>query len=283
MNSKEYQIGRYQIVLPPDHLLERYQSTWLRYDTALGYIAGVVFQKYPTSSAIDIGANVGDSAALIRKYLDVPVLCVEGNPEFIEYLKQNALRIGGIEIEQCFVGNDGELVNLERLASSGGTASIVNAIASVGSAIVQTSSLASILERHPSFQNSKLLKIDTDGFDFFIIQTSIDAISKLFPVLYFEYDITFTANGEAAGLETIQTLVDLGYEYFAVYDNYGNYLISLSNQEYDRFIDLTAYLASNRKRNGTPSVYYFDIAAFTNNDVDLFEEIRQMEINQTAL
>ncbi|HAZ47443.1 MAG TPA: hypothetical protein DDW76_13245 [Cyanobacteria bacterium UBA11369] len=81
--SKEYQIGRYQIILPSDHLLDAYQSTWLRYDKALGYIAHAIFEKYPKSSAIDIGANVGDSAALIRQYSDIPVLCIEGNPNFI--------------------------------------------------------------------------------------------------------------------------------------------------------------------------------------------------------
>ena len=278
--SKEYTIGRYQIILPSDHLLDKYQSTWLRYDIALGYIANVIFQKYPEFSAIDIGANVGDSAALIRKYLDIPVLCIEGNPEFIKYLKENALRIGGIEIAECFVGNDGELVNLELLYSNGGTASIVDAIDAEGAVVVaQTKSLAAILAVHSSFQNSKLLKIDTDGFDFYIIQTSLDIISQIKPVLYFEYDITFSAKGEDAGLETIQSLINIGYEYFIVYDNYGNYLISLSGQEYDRFLDLTTYLTSNRKINGTPTVHYFDICVFTEEDVDLFEQIRLMEIS----
>ncbi len=280
MMPKEYSIGPYQIILPYDHLLDRDQSTWLRYDTALGYIAGSVFQKYPESSAIDIGANVGDSAALIKKYVDIPVLCIEGNPQFIEYLKQNALRIGGIEIAEYFVGKEGDSVNLDRLLSCGGTASIIDAIDVEDAAGgTKTKSLASIISNYPQFQNSQLLKIDTDGFDFFIIKSSIDLISQLSPVLYFEYDITFEANGESAGLETIQSLFEIGYEYFIVYDNYGNYLISLSNDEYDRFLDLTTYLASNRKRSGTPVVYYFDICAFTEKDLDLFEEIRLGEIN----
>lgn len=157
-------------------------------------------------------------------------------------------------------------MNLYRLLSGGGTASIVDAITVEESAAIQTKSLTSIIANYPQFQNSQLLKIDTDGFDFFIIKSSIDIISQLSPVLYFEYDITFEANGESAGLETIQSLFEIGYEYFIVYDNYGNYLISLSNDEYDRFLDLTTYLASNRKRSGTPVVYYFDICAFTEKD-----------------
>lgn len=279
MMSKEYQIGPYQILLPSDHLLDIYQSTWLRYDTALGYIADAIFQKYPESSAIDIGANVGDSAALIRKYTDITVLCIEGNPDFLEYLKQNALRIGQVEIAECFVGKDEELVNLDLVYSNGGTASIVDAMDSEGTAVVSTKSLASILSDHPSFKNSKLLKIDTDGFDFYIIETSIEVIEQLSPVVYFEYDISFQNQGEEAALATIQALFNIGYEYFLIYDNYGNYLVSLSNQEYDRFLDLTTYLASNRKKSGTPVVHYFDVCGFTENDIDLFESIRLGEIN----
>jgi FkbM family methyltransferase len=278
--SKKYQIGRYQIDLPADHALEQYQSTWLRYDTALGYIADVVFKKYPNSSAIDIGANVGDSAALIKKYLDIPVLCIEGNPNFVSYLKQNALIIGDITIEECFVGQDDELIDLTRMSSSRGTASIINAEtseeATANTAKIQ--SLAAILSNHTDFINSKLLKIDTDGFDFFIINKSIDIIEKLKPVLYFEYDISFAEKGEQQGLQTIQSLFDIGYEYFLVYDNFGNYLISLSNQEYERFLDLTAYLDSSRKKSKTPSVYYFDVCAFVEDDFDLFEEVRFMEL-----
>lgn len=276
---KEYQIGPFQILLPSDHALDLYQSTWLRYDTALGYIADVVFQKYPEASAIDIGANVGDSAALIRKYADIPVLCIEGNPAFLEYLKQNAPRIGRVEIAECFVGDDGESVNLNRISSRAGTASIVHAIDSEGAEVLPTKSLASILSQHPNFENSKLLKIDTDGFDFYIIKTSIEVINQLSPIVYFEYDVTFQDKAEDAGLDAIQALFDIGYEYFMVYDNFGNYLISLSQQEYEKFLDLTTYLTSNRKKSKTPAVYYFDICAFTENDVDLFESIRLMEIN----
>jgi hypothetical protein len=75
--SKEYQIGNHKILLPLDHLLDKYQANWKRYDTVLGDVARIVFQKYPESTAIDIGANVGDTAALINKYIHVPVLCIE--------------------------------------------------------------------------------------------------------------------------------------------------------------------------------------------------------------
>ncbi|HEY9615487.1 MAG TPA: FkbM family methyltransferase [Microcoleaceae cyanobacterium] len=276
--SKPYTIGQYTILLPPDHPLDRYQENWRRYDTALGYIAQTIFQKYVDSTAIDIGANIGDSAALIRSFADISVLCIEGNPEFLEYLEHNAATIGRIEIATCFVGQDGEVVDLEQLVSERGTASITT-LPTVEQPLwfVEMHSLNSILQRYPQFQATKLLKIDTDGFDFSILQASVEILSTLQPILYFEYDISFNPQGESEALAAIQSLLAIGYRHFIVYDNFGNYVISLSGDIIPAFRDLNTCLLSNRRKSGTPTIYYLDICAFTTQDTDLFEQIRTFE------
>jgi FkbM family methyltransferase len=276
---KEHQVGQFQILLPASHMLDQYQKTWWRYDTALGYIAQAVFQKYPGACAIDIGANVGDTAALIRSYANVPVLCIEGNPEFIEYLEYNASIIGGIEIDECFVGDNNTIVDFERINSNGGTATIVEAISQEAMWFIEMKSLGMILENHPDFKQAKLLKIDTDGFDFTILKKSAKIISQLRPVLYFEYDTNFKSEGEVEALEAIKTLFEIGYKYFLVYENFGNYLFSITAQDLDRFIDLNICLASNRKKSGMTVIFYFDICALTEEDFDLFEQIRQTELS----
>jgi len=281
--TKRYRIGRYSILLPIDHRLDQYQATWHRYDTALGYIAQAVFDKYPESCAIDIGANVGDSAALIRSGRAVPVLCVEGSPEFVECLRSNALQIGDIEIDECFVGSDGETIHFDQTLNQGGTASIVNALTSNKGEKVAMRSLKTIIQNHSRFKDAKLLKIDTDGFDFSIIKASADIISASRPVLYFEYDLAFKSNAETEAIGAIKTLLKVGYEHFLIYDNFGNYLISLSRQDHERFVDLNSYLISNRRRSRTPAVYYFDVCAFTDDDSDLFEAIRQRETDHSDL
>lgn len=277
LEFKHYRIGTFSIALPINHSLERYQSTWKKYDTALGTIAQIVFQKYPHASAIDIGANVGDSAALIRTFAEVKILCVEGSPEFLPYLQQNALTIGGIEVETCFVGTQGETVSLSDIISEGGTATIVKAVGNpeIG---VQTRTLEAIVQNYPAFQTAKLLKIDTDGFDFSIIRASKEIISQLRPTVFFEYDVTFNRDGANQGIRTVETLIEIGYEHFMIYDNFGNYLISLSSHDLDRFVDLTAHLISSRRKSGTPGIYYFDICAFVGEDADLFEAMRKREI-----
>jgi FkbM family methyltransferase len=277
--GKRYQIGRFDLALPANHKLDQYQATWKRYDTALGYIAGMVFQKYPQSCAIDVGANVGDTAALLRSHTNVPILCVEGSPEFLPFLEQNARVISGLEIERCFVGKDGDSVNVERIHSYSGTATVLAALGANTGETVQMQSLATVLEKHTRFQQAKLLKLDTDGFDFAILNQSSGILQILQPVVYFEYDTNVQPEGNTESLGAIQNLFEAGYCHFVVYDNFGNYVISLSGQERDRFVDLNICLASNRRISGTPAIYYYDVCAFTASDRDLFEQLRQFEMD----
>jgi FkbM family methyltransferase len=276
--QKEYQVGAYRILLPGDHPLDDYQRIWRRYDTALGYVAKFVFQKYPDRCAIDIGANVGDSAALIRSHAKVPVLCIEGNPEFQPYLKHNASLMGGIEIENCFVGDDGLVVDLKKIVSGAGTASVSAAVDSKAEQSAPVRSLHKILESEAPFRRAKLLKTDTDGSDFSILRTSAPTISRMRPVLHFEYDTAFKADGDKEAMAAVRALFDIGYRYFLVYDNFGNYVVSMPEPELDRFIDLNACLASNRTKSGTRVIYYFDICALTSEDEDLFRSIRDYEL-----
>jgi FkbM family methyltransferase len=279
LSGKHYRIGRFDLVLPANHKLDQYQATWKRYDTALGYIADMVFQKYPQSCAIDIGANVGDTAALLRNHTDVPILCVEGSPEFLPFLEQNARAIQDLEIECCFVGKDGDSVNVDRIHSHSGTATVLAALSSDTGESVAMRSLAALLDKHPQYQQTKLLKVDTDGFDFAILNQSADLLQTLQPVVYFEYDTNVLPEGNTESLVAIQNLFEAGYCHFVVYDNFGNYVISLSGQERDRFVDLNICLASNRRISGTPAIYYYDVCAFTACDRDLFEQLRQFEMD----
>ena len=278
--SKEYQIGNHKILLPLDHLLDKYQANWKRYDTVLGDVARIVFQKYPESTAIDIGANIGDTAALINKYIHVPVLCIEGHPDFIPFLEYNAAQIGDVEIAPYFVGEDGESISLANISTDGGTASIVNSVNDAFSHDrIILKSLSTLIELYPKFQSTKLLKIDVDGYDFDIINNSIDTISLLQPIICFEYDTSFRASGKTESLNAVENLFKIGYSYFLVYDNFGNYLIHLTEKDSEKFVDLNAYLNCNHHKSGKPVVFYFDVYAFPVVDFDLFSAVRDIEVN----
>jgi len=273
---KEYTVGRSKLLLPADHALDRYQAKWKRYDRALGEIARLVSRKYPNSAAIDIGANVGDSAALINTYQDVPTLCIEGGETFLPFLQENARRIGPhIAIEAAFVGDSGS-ANLYALKSTElGTAKLV--ADPDHKADIQVKRLDALLSGAPGFSQPRLIKIDTDGFDFQIIMTSVALFSELKSVVYYEYAPFEQPNGIADGIGSFQALLQAGYRHFMVYDNFGNYLIHLTADNAAQFIDLNGYLCSNRA-NGV-AVAYFDICCFAPQDRDLFEALRAYELS----
>jgi FkbM family methyltransferase len=279
LKGKYYNVGRYRLLMPSDHALEQYQATWSRYDKVLGYISEFVFKKYPQSCLIDIGANIGDTAALVRSYSDVAILAIEGSPEFLPYLQYNSSSVPDVECVPCFVGETGS-IPLESVRHGAGTASIQGEFVSQPSGQqIPVMPLATILESYPGFKTAKLLKIDTDGFDFSIIRQSLNVISEQLPVLYFEYDISFQPDGPEDAISTIEILTEKGYTNFLIYDNFGNYLLSLSENEVEKFSDLTTYLLSNRFTTGSTAVYYFDVCAFTDRDSDLFNAIRNHELS----
>jgi hypothetical protein len=138
--------------------------------------------------------------------------------------------------------------------------------------------LLSITEQHPRFSQPKLLKIDTDGCDFFIIRNSLPFLADARPVVFFEYYLEGSADAELQGLAAIEMLAAIGYNKHLIYDNFGNFLISVEAPQ--RFSELNCYLKSNRK-HGT-AVHYFDVCSFSDEDADLCEQIRDSELTSIA-
>jgi len=269
----QYPVAGYELWLPDDHLLPKYQATWHLYDRFLGHLAQAIAAKYPAMTAIDIGANIGDTAALIQEFCAIPTLCIEGNPEYIEYLNKNDEVIGHIEIVDCFIGDDNSSVALDQIRSGGGTASILQAVNAEGLFQIPMLSLETVLSHFPQYAQAKLLKIDTDGFDFYILRKSEKFIREVQPILYFEYDIVLSENGFKDGLEIINYIRESGYQKMIIFDNFGNQMMRLDLHDFDYFYDLNNYLYSNRVYSGTPAVYHYDICAFSGVDLDVYQAL----------
>jgi FkbM family methyltransferase len=266
----EYQIGRYIISLPKNHLLPTYQAKFRRYDKVLGDLANVMYEHYPQLRAIDIGANIGDTAVLMNQSYDIPVLCIEGAQQFLPYLRKNTACLGDrVEIKDVYVGfNEASTLNED---ASGGTLTL-SGDAQSQEFQGEHNNLAQIVSTSPQFLDAKLVKIDTDGFDFAIILSALDFFGKNFPVLFFEYALYFQEGAYEDSLSAIQSLAKIGYSHFAVFDNFGN-LLSIISKDYEaRFRELNDYLKSNEAFGKV--VYYFDVCAFSESDSFLLSKLR---------
>jgi FkbM family methyltransferase len=226
-----------------------------QYSQNLGWVISKLYNKYADLKVIDVGANIGDSAVLIKDVADVPILCIEGNPKFLDLLKLNTKGLNQVLIADCFVGE--EATKVEAISGLGSAH-----LQETNSGGIQVKTMQEVLETNELFKSAKLLKIDTDGFDNKIIRASKSFLVHSKAAVFFEYDPYFLAKQGEQGFDIFDFLVSLGYTSFLIYDNIGDFLITLTNQNKSQFMELHAYF--NRGSNR-----YMDILALHETDEEI--------------
>ena len=263
-----YQIGHVTLQMPLSHQLPYFRIRFPQYSLNIGRIGAAIQQKYPNLSLIDIGANVGDTVAIVRQDAHYPILCVEGSPVYLPLLHRNVDRLRDVEIEAAFVGGTSGLV-AANVRMSDGTAYLAMGGSDHGT--ISLRSLDEILTRHPTFEIAKLVKSDTDGMDCQIIAGAADYLASARPALYFEYDPDLTARAGANAIRVFDVLDAAGYRYALVYENTGDLMLLLDLQDKRLLSDLDAFFTG---RNGGR---YADICAFHATDSDLALSMHKTE------
>jgi predicted RNA methylase len=88
-----YKIENFSVLLPNNHKLPEYQLTYKNYDKKLRLITENTNNDQEKNVIIDIGANVGDSAAYIRSFTNSHIYCIEGDLYYLNYLRKNITSI----------------------------------------------------------------------------------------------------------------------------------------------------------------------------------------------
>lgn len=273
--SISYSVGDISIELPSDHTLPIYQEKYKAYDSKIGKIASFIFNERSNTICLDIGANVGDTAAAIREHSNLHIVAIEGNERYLKHLRKNALVIGQMQIIECLVGIDLDNTKNYELVNSAGTAKLVSTLNSKQALKFLT--LESIIKQN-GIERDKigLIKIDTDGFDFKILLANRSLVNDLKPVLFFEYDITFFKEGEQEANELINFLLSVNYT-FTVYDNFGNMIYDLVTENTTFFNNMNRYIRSCRLLGG--GIFYLDILAIPKEFDSIKDKVYQLEIN----
>ncbi len=264
-----FPLGSCRLCLPLSHELPFYKKRFPEYALNLGRVSLHVCQKYPDLTMIDVGANVGDSVAVTRMFSEHPILCIEGEPRFFKLLAENTRNLRDIELEQTFIGAAGDHVTgIHRERG--------NAQVRLGPAPSQATicTLSEALVRHPRFVAAKLLKLDAEGFDCKIIAAEAEFLRRNKPILFFEY---FPQSCETAGQEpfaVFRHLRDLGYFTLLIYQNFGEYFMSLSLDQMDSLLDLHHFLVDLQG--------FCDVVAFHREDLDIAADVRRSERSRRA-
>jgi FkbM family methyltransferase len=259
-------VGNQELKTPLSHpfkdLLKAYPQINFNLPRIIKYIAA----KEQNVKVIDIGANIGDTVAFIKNYTDAPILCIDGDEHYLKILRQNVAKYNNVSVCHSLVGAENKEVNFE-LKKERGTAYIVE-----GGEKKQINTLETILEQNPDFKDSRVLKIDTDGFDTIILKGSPNYLKKSQPVLFFEFDPYLAKKNNDDPFTLIPFLKDCGYGYLMFYMSNGDFLLSCEIGETELINQVIHYFS------GRNVELYTDICAFPASDKDLFTPITKEEI-----
>ena len=277
-NSFFYSVMGQKIYAPPKHITYQYVESFKNLDVKLAIFAKYISNKYPNTAIIDIGANIGDSLAIIKSSSpQTKVICVEGNEYFYTYLLKNAANYNNVICLNHFVAHKSGAITVNENKYSGSTSYTET---SGNGKTKQSVTLTEIIADN-NIPECGLIKSDTDGFDFKILLSAIEVIELYKPVLFFEYDINWNHDDPADSLTLMNSLSNLGYV-FIVYDNFGNYMkcIDINTNVNNFFSDLNIYILQSRKFGG--GYFYSDILAIHKRDHDLLDLVLDYEFKQVA-
>jgi FkbM family methyltransferase len=260
-----HRMGDYELLLPLSHDLPFYRKDHPEYESALGRLASLASEKYPDLAAVDVGANVGDTAAAIRSGAPgAALLAIEGHPRFFDLLERNAAQFDPpLDLERTLVGQETTRVQAV-FRKRAGTAQL--RIGRGHEVAVET--LSAVLERHPRYAAAKLLKLDTDGPDWSILRAERDLLARVHPVVHVEYDPHVMSEDDH---EVLPALAAVGYGRALVYENTGEYADAID------LADAAALAELRRRYTGFGGARYADLALFHAEDRDLAVRAEQRE------
>lgn len=244
-------IGTTELWLPLSHRLPDYLDRHRGYGTNLPrLVAHLEREQGRVRPLVDVGANIGDTVALVRDRSHAPVLCVEADDRFAALLDRNLPALGDVTLVRTFLGRRPQTVS-GTLRAGQGTGRLVP-----GAHRIVVRTLDDVVAEHPRFADAGVVKVDVDGMDFEVLGGAHCLLASARPVLFVEYDPTLVEaqRGDArAGLEELRAQ---GYGPFVAYDNVGEMALSGSLDDSGLVDDLHDYVAAKR------SATFWDLAIF---------------------
>lgn len=276
-----YSVDGIPLRIPPAHETPFLWSQNSDYSKSLARVAEICAGKYPSGVILDIGANVGDSAALIRSRGVVnTIVAVEGLPWFFKMLRANLVSLGDTRAVQTFIGPDAGQADLKVRLSSAGNAHVYEdgeaygAEASGDSISGKFITVAELAETTAPGREVKLIKTDIECYDIPVLNGSLEFLSKHRPVVFMELhirDIDERVKG-VTWTNLWTGLRNAGYTKAFYWYNSGDFLCMVDLERDARIIeDLHGYF---RNRAG---LIYADVCLMHSNDADLATRLYEVE------
>lgn len=253
-------VGKFVLLMDPVNPLAQEFQHNPDYSSALGRLTTEVVRKYPDAVVLDVGANVGDTAAVVKSAADVPVVCIEGDPRCARLLARNVRQFRDVTVHEVFLDERTGPASVS-LEKQGWNTTIVPGD---GPTSVTFFALDDLTASIPDAARIKLVKIDTEGFDTRILRGAGRLLDTNRPVVYFEYNRHAMLGTGEDGFAALQGLRERGYDAALFYEATGRFVLATSLHETALVRDLHDYCAANRGL-----VRYFDVCVFHGGDRDV--------------
>lgn len=205
--------------MPRSHRLGDFAAVAPEYGQNIVRLATTLDPDEPLQ-LIDVGANIGDTTAQVLAARPGTALCVEADAYWLPFLQRN---LDGSKSTIAFhllvpsAEAGGKAARPVR-NNQGTTTFAEGSDPSTAPPIV----IADLPAKYPEFDRVRLVKSDTDGYDAALIPALAATYAATKPALFFEYDERLTRNtGNEHPDGLFARLVELGYERFVAWDNWG--------------------------------------------------------------
>ena len=263
MYERSFRLGRFELVGFRDSPLP---NLYRKYDGFAGHLARlalVLNSVYPEWRFLDVGANIGDSLAVVKNAVDCSAICIEGDKLCFDLLEENIKQFSGVTTYNLFLGEKTETVAMT-LAQAGWNGMLNLKGNGTKTSGIQIVSLDDFVVDKPQFQNCKLVKIDAEGFDPKIIRGAQRFLESVKPVVVFEYNRKEMERLGEDGLSLFEFLIHLNYDTALFYDWVGRLLLATSLKNKPLIQHLHEYV------DGRISfIPYFDVCVFNQIDQEL--------------
>lgn len=211
--------------MPASHNLPRILKEFPHYEGEIARLAEFLLNTEGRLVMVDVGANVGDTVALIPSRNRGRFLCIEGNPNFFKLLQKNFGKLPNVSCVNALVTDSIGPSQGAEFIEAGGTARVADGPPSHSATKMSRSTVDDILSANASFPTPNFLKIDTDGYDLKVLRGSASLLRKSRPALHFELSFRHWREfGDSTWEQAADFLSAIGYEECLLYDNAG-YLI----------------------------------------------------------
>jgi FkbM family methyltransferase len=256
-----------EMVLPWSHRLPDYARVEPEYGQNLPRLAAALAKHdgRPVVT-IDIGANVGDSALQILDAAPGSVLCVEGDDAFLEFLHRNVDARDDVAVEPSLLLPYADDVDLAPVRGGGTT----RFEPGQSTDTMPTITVDELRKRHPDFDQVRLVKSDTDGYDVTLVPAVARTWADTRPVLFFEYHHDLTRLAGYDPLTVWDELAGLGYAHVRVWDNGSRPVGSYPIEE---MVERSAYLDTPLEER---PYHFWDVAVVHQDDEAGLQAVRDV-------